>query len=146
MLDSIELRKIADNHLKAAELSFDAGLYENAIYVGGYCIECLLKARICDLLELDNLFDPLFEKKEMAKAFKTHDLVALFYLAGFKKKFLVAKSSNLDLSTYWDYLCKNWSEQVRYDIVGSKTKADAADFLNAINNPLNGVKQWILTS
>ena len=144
MLDSIELRKIADNHLKAAESSFDAGLYENAIYTGGYCVECLLKARICDLLELDNLFDPLFEKKEMAKAFKTHDLVALFYLAGFKKKFLLAKSTNFDLSNYWDYLCKNWSEQVRYDIVGSKTRIEAEIFLKAINDPLNGVKKWIL--
>ena len=89
MLDAIELRKIADNHLKAAELSFDAGLYENAIYVGGYCIECLLKARICDRLELDDLFDPLFDKKEMARQFKTHDLVALLYHAGFKKKLII---------------------------------------------------------
>ena len=146
MLDAIELRKIADNHLKAAELSFAAGLYENAIYVGGYCIECLLKAKICDHLELDHLFDPIFEKKEMAKQFKTHDLVTLLYLAGFKKKLLTEQASNLDLSSYWDYLCKNWSEQVRYDIIGCKTRDEAEFFLEAINHPLNGVKQWILTN
>ena len=146
MLDAIELRKIAANHLKAAELSFDAGLYENAIYVGGYCIECLLKARICDRLELDDLFDPFFDKKEMARQFKTHDLVALLYLAGFKKKLLTARASNLDLSSYWNYLCKSWSEQVRYDIIGRKTRDEAEFFLEAINHPLNGVKQWILTN
>ena len=146
MLDALELRKIADNHLKVAELSFDAGLYENAIYVGGYCIECLLKAKICDLLELDNLFDPLFDKKEMAKSFKTHDLIALLYLAGLKEKAITAKASNLNFSNYWKYLCENWSEQVRYDIIGSKTRDDADFFLEAINHPLNGVKQWILTN
>lgn len=146
MLDALELRNIAENHLKVAELSFNAGLYENAIYVGGYCVECLLKAKICDTLEIDHLFDYGFEKKEMAKSFKTHDLIILLYLSGLTKKFIAAKASNLDLSMNWDYLCKNWSEQIRYDIVGSKTRTDAETFLNAINHPLNGVKQWILTN
>ena len=31
MLDALELRKIADNHLKAAELSFDAESFLEAI-------------------------------------------------------------------------------------------------------------------
>lgn len=51
-----DIRKIALQKLKDAELLYDNVCYDNAYYIAGYSVGLSLKARICKNLGIDNLF------------------------------------------------------------------------------------------
>lgn len=144
MIDSTEIRKIADLRLAEAEALYKIGFYEAALYLAGYAVELLLKARICDNLDIQNLFDESFKEKEIAKPFKTHNLDQLLWLSGLKGKFELDKTADPLLFKRWSYITTEWNEKLRYGVVGSVSSVKTRDMLKAINHPTNGFKQWIL--
>ncbi|MBM3237308.1 HEPN domain-containing protein [Candidatus Poribacteria bacterium] len=93
--------------------------YNGAVYLGGYAIECSLKAAICILKNLPTL----------PEEYKTHALDDLLTAAGLKlpnhlvRKFLVINS---------------WSVDIRYQASTWKAQ-DAKKFLEYVRE----VKQWI---
>lgn len=132
-----DIKKIALSKLKEANKLYQAGFYEGAFYLGGYCIELAIKARICKNLDIDDLF-----VSKYLKFFKVHDFDTLLMFSGLYEKFERDKALNLDLYQNWSYIC-GWKEDSRYTTIGSKTPIEVQRFLKAISEPSNGFLKWI---
>jgi HEPN domain-containing protein len=133
-----EIKKIALQKLKDAELLYNNVCYDNAYYLAGYSVELSLKARICKNLGIDSLFT----NTKYVKFFKVHDFDTLLMFSGLLEKFENDKASNIDLHTNWSYICQ-WKEDCRYHKRGEKTQLEVQQFINAINDPVNGFLKWI---
>jgi len=133
-----DLKKLSQLRIKEARALYDNKCYNGAIYIGGYAIELSLKARICKILEVADFPDSI-------QGFKTHDISRLLMLSGLTKKF-ERKKSNTSFGTNWDLLTF-WNDKLRYGLVFKENrlpnKTDAIDFLNAIDDQINGVYTWI---
>ena len=134
-----EIVKISELRLKEAKILFDNDCFDGSIYLAGYCVELLLKAKIAMLLNLDNLFVSV--GKEKIKPFKIHKLTDLALYGGLHKQ--ISEESNETFKEYWSLLYSQWSEDLRYSKCGSCTKARAKNILKAIEDPTNGIKKWI---
>ena len=145
MKNANEIKNVAHLRLDEAENLYELGLYEGSIYLAGYAVELLLKAKICEILDLEDLFDASFPRKDLAKFFKIHNLENLIWLSGLRRQFEEDYGKNDDFRQNWDFINENWSEQVRYDLQGSVPKHKAEKFLNAITDNQNGIKSWIST-
>jgi HEPN domain len=133
-----ELKELARTRLKEAKTLYDSGLYDGASYLAGYVVELALKARICKILDL-NMYP---ETGEIARSFKTHKLDDLIRLAGLQRKFDRAKASNPSLLTNWS-LVTTWSEQFRYNPVGSSPRVRAGEIIAALDDPMDGIFTWL---
>jgi len=134
-----EIVKIAELRLKESKILFDNECFDGSIYLAGYCIELLLKAKISMLLDLDNLFVSV--GKEKIKPFRIHKLPDLALYAGLHKQ--ISEESNETFKEYWSLLYSQWSQDLRYSKCGNCSKSRAENFLKAIEDPTNGVKKWI---
>ena len=134
-----EIVKIAELRLKEANVLFDNDCFDGCIYLAGYCIELLLKAKIAMLLDLDNLFVSV--GKEKIKPFRIHNLQNLALYAGLHKQ--ISEETNETFKEYWSLLLSQWSEDLRYSKCGNCTKVRAENFLRAIEDSNNGIKRWI---
>ncbi len=109
-----ELKELARTRLQKAKTLYNSGLYDGASYLAGYVVELALQARICKTPDV-NAYP---ETGEIGRSFRTHKLDDLIRLAGLQRKFDRAKASRPCLLTSWS-LVTTWSEQVRYNPVGS---------------------------
>ena len=141
MRTPIEIRQVADIRLEEAYLLYEDTYYEGAYYLAGYCVELYLKAKICETLDIDNLFDATFTEKEIARPFKIHKLDSLLWLCGLKKKFEIEINSNHQFLKEWSRIV-NWSEDTRYLPKGTISQAKAFEMIDAIQNK-NGFLTWI---
>lgn len=130
---------IADLRLKEAEVLYENNLYDGCIYLVGYCVELLLKARIAMLLDLPNMFVTL--GRDVIRPFKIHRLADLAIYAGLQKK--LSESDNETFKRYWSLLISNWSEELRYEKCSSCTQEQAQNLLKAIKDEQNGIQKWI---
>lgn len=145
-----EIKTLANTRVDEAEVLYTSGFYDGAIYMAGYAVELALKAKICQLLDIPDLFNGFnggqvqggTVKSEYIRNFKTHDLEHLIILSGLRNKLQIAKRNNPDLFTNWS-LIGEWSENKRYCICGTCQQADARKFLDAISDSTNGIKTWI---
>ena len=133
-----ELKKIARTRLKEAKALFEKGLYDGSCYLAGYVVELALKAQICRTLNIDEYPD----SGEFSRFFKTHNLDHLLKLSGLEKKFYEAKNQNPDLETNWS-LVTTWSEQLRYNPIGTSNRQNTINLINALENRNHGVFTWI---
>ncbi|MFH1595298.1 MAG: HEPN domain-containing protein [Pseudomonadota bacterium] len=117
MLTKVELREIARARLRDSEVLFNAGRYDGAIYLCGYCVEIALKNRICKALNWIG-YPSTRKDFENLSSFKTHNLDILLKLSGsenkIKTKFLAEWS-----------LVAVWEPEARYKPIGSASKNDA---------------------
>ncbi|HNT26616.1 MAG TPA: HEPN domain-containing protein [bacterium] len=133
-----DLRKLARLRLREAQALFDKKLYDGCEYLAGYVIELALKARICKTLNTNDYPDT----GERSRVFKTHNLDDLLFLSGLQRRFDEDKRTNPALFTNWS-LITPWSEQYRYNPVGSSNKVHAKQVLEALKDQNNGVFSWI---
>lgn len=133
-----ELKQLARTRLMEAKALYASDLYDGSSYLAGYVVELALKARICRILDLAQY--P--ESGEIARSFKTHKLDDLLRLAGLQRKFDQAKTANPNLLTNWS-LVTQWSEQVRYNPVGTSPKVRAGEIIAALEDPADGVFTWL---
>ncbi len=120
------------------------------MYLAGYGLELLLKAKVCETLDIPNLFDESFVTSlgkqvagldfvvasEFRKFFMVHDLAKLFLLTGLRTKFDTDKANDRtqSLMNAWSCICgAKWSEKFRYLARGEKTNIEARNFIYAIN-------------
>jgi hypothetical protein len=145
-----EIRQIADQRLKEAKL-LQSQFPEGAYYLAGYCVELYLKARICELLNLPDLFadaealstnQPSFSNSQLGKLFKIHDLPKLVLLAGWWTKLENDKAADRTLSGNWAKIIL-WKETKRYAQIGSISSALASELIEAIDHPQTGFLQWM---
>lgn len=117
MISKTELRKIARERLKDAEVLLKEGRYDGAIYLGGYVVEIALKSRICKVLHWKG-FPQTRSEFQNFQSFRTHDLDVLLSLSGvedrIRTKYLIEWSA-----------VANWDPEARYNPVGNTKKADA---------------------
>lgn len=125
--------------LKEAKILLQSAYYDGSIYLAGYCVELLLKAKIAQLLDLDSLFVSI--GKEKIKPFRIHKLTDLALYAGLHKQ--ISEETDETFKEFWSLIYSQWSEDLRYKKCGSCSKQRAENFIKAIEDPTNGIKQWI---
>jgi HEPN domain-containing protein len=133
-MNRADLQVLADCRLDEATTLFGAGKYAGAYYLGGYAVECALKACVAKLVKE---FD--FPDKRLAERSWTHNLDSLVKLAGLADELATVLQANAEFSTNW-LRVKDWDEKARYE---SRDAVASQDLINAISDPTNGVLPWI---
>lgn len=144
MESSQEIRDLANRRLEEAKVLIDKSFFEGAIYLAGYSVELSLKAKICDLLDIPDLFNFGNNgiKSEYVKSYRSHDLERLVLFSGLRNKLQVSKSEDIDIFKNWSVVCE-WSEDKRYCKCGVNTISEAERLINAITDESKGIKTWI---
>jgi HEPN domain-containing protein len=133
--------KASRHRLEDAEALFAAGRWRGAMYVAGYAVECLLKAKLMQRFgyrKLEVLEDQLHQSKLLRKAVSvfTHELETLTELLGALDRI----EGNKDV--YAAYLNVNeWQPAWRYNPdLATRAKADL--FIGSIKV----VREWIMNN
>ena len=127
-----DFQAIAEKRMREARILLAANEPDGAYYLGGYAVECALKACIIKKL---NITDEWQDRNFSDQCYR-HDLVVLLRLADLDPAMNGSQAVNLK----WDQV-KDWKETSRYE--QGKTVADVNDFLDAIDDPTDGVLTWI---
>jgi len=141
MQNRTKIQEIAENRLAEAELLFQNGHYDGACYIVGYCIELALKATICKTLEVDDLF---VRRTDLIRPFKTHDLDVLLLYAGLQTKFETDKMTQRNLVSSWSYIkdTLKWSEEFRYQEIGTRTQQETQKLIESVKIILQWIKKY----
>lgn len=117
MIPAKELRNIARARLKDADALLASRRYDGAIYLCGYAVELVLKARICSALKWQGYPSTTSEFKDY-QSFRTHDLDVLLHLSG--------REQNIKLNSFaeWSSVAQ-WNPSARYQPVGTAKRTDA---------------------
>lgn len=153
MKSSEEIKQLAYERLSEAEILCNNEKYDGAFYLAGYSIELMLKAKVCEHFDIDNLFDEtcqIYGIGEVRKALKTHDITVLLIFSGLFNKLENAKSTDKVLmQTYARLFATSgrclWNEQVRYQILGSQNAENVQALITLLQHEA-GVLQWIKKS
>ena len=143
MRNTAEIKMLAEQGLEEAKVLLENKLNEGALYLAGYCIELLMKARITIILEIPNLFNEDFSPREFRKPFYIHDLKYLLIFAGLKTRLDDVKASSGHVYKNWCLIEETWNEHCRYKNCGDCKTEDVKNFIFAIEDQTNGLKQWI---
>ena len=127
-----DFQALAERRLREARVLLAAGEPDGAYYLGGYAVECGLKACIIGML---NASDEWQERNFSDQCYR-HDLAGLLRLAELEAT--LRAFAHVDAK--WQYV-KGWKETSRYE--QGKTVADVTIFLDAIDDPADGVLTWI---
>ena len=139
MANHQELRDISKARLRTAKILLDNSDFDGAIYMMGYVLECALKAIICKRLNLPSYPDK-GGSKDIENIFKTHKFDILLTLSGMENDFSL-KSPKRRYEN-WSELTK-WSTDIRYEPVGTRTRAEAERMYNALVGKPHGIITWI---
>lgn len=149
MIDPAEIKKLAHQRLREAEILCNNGMYDGAFYLVGYGVELTLKAKICDRLGIPNIFDETHKAtnaisgiSEIRKTLKTHNLSILLILSGLKNKFESEKAINQKLAEVNSLLFNVWDENSRYKPCGYMIDKDIQKIIDLLSQP-NGLLSWI---
>jgi HEPN domain-containing protein len=130
-----EYQRIARDRIQDARVLLDAGRWSAAYYLAGYAVECGLKACIIAYLRSSDEFP----ERKFSEQCWTHNLFQLLKLASLETAFDSEAKADPDLFANWDVV-KDWKESSRY---ARKTKAEAEQLFDAINDKKHGVLSWI---
>ncbi len=149
MTNPQEIRKLANQRLKEAEILYKNGMYDGAFYLAGYSVELTLKAKICERLGIPNLYDETNQDtnsikgiSEIRKTLKTHNLFILLIFSGLKLKFDNDKAINKDFAKASSLLFTGWDESARYKPCGHMQDKDVEKLINLLSGA-NGILTWI---
>lgn len=128
-----EFQQLATERIKDAEALLHADRFSCAYYVGGYAIECALKACIAGRTRQDD-----FPPRDAIKYY-THDVGRLLEIAGLAAEHAEYARQNAAFRQNWG-IVREWTEEARYQTF---TQEQAASLLTAIADPQDGVLQWL---
>jgi hypothetical protein len=134
MLAKNDLKTLSVARIEDSIVLYKAGKSSSAYYLAGYAIELAIKVCISDLFQAGVIPD-----KGLVNATYSHNLESLMNTAGLKPELQKQLKQNAQFSAYWGIVSK-WSEQSRYAITDS---VSAAHLITSINDPENGVLQWL---
>lgn len=135
MITRSELRKLVERRLKDAHVLMGGRRYESAYYIAGYAVECAIKACIAKQFRRNTIPD-----KKLVNETYLHDFERLLKAAGLWDQLQKDVMTSPDLGSSWNVI-KDWKPEVRY--LTDKTKLDAHDLIDAIENPNDGILQWL---
>lgn len=128
-----DLQRLADLRAKEAGVLARNRNEQGAFYLGGYAIECALKACIAKETKRHE-FPP---KVDDVRSIYTHNLEGLLKLAQLEKQLETDAKANPSLGINRNVV-KTWNEETRYKVSGLNGK----DLHAAISGP-SGVLPWI---
>lgn len=134
----MDLKQIAEERLKDAEILLAAGQCGGAYYLAGYAVECGLKACIIRNIERTGA---LFEDRRFVERCYTHDFNKLLEAADLKGDYKATLAADPDFGTNWS-IVEQWSERDRYF---SRIEADARNLYEAITRQISGIFPWLKT-
>jgi len=135
-----DFQQLADLRIEEAKALFAAGFPEGAYYLGGYSVECALKACIAKRTQQHD-----FPDKKLVNDSHTHDLGKLLNLAGLSEDLEKDIGGNRILEMQWDFV-RAWSEQSRYELFEGddlERKRSAFLMIFAVDSEKGGVLRWI---
>jgi hypothetical protein len=134
-----EWQQLAEDRIldARAHLAPAVARWSAAYYLVGYAVECGLKA--CVLVRVAAHPEVIYEDKKFSFNAWTHDLEGLVALAGLKADRDADALANPALFLNWQRV-KDWTEESRYL---QKTQVEAQQLFDAVDDPTNGVMQWI---
>jgi hypothetical protein len=127
-----DFQALAEKRIREARVLLAANEPDGAYYLGGYAIECAIKACIIKKL---NTSDEWQDRNFSEQCYK-HELVVLLRLADLETPMNAVPGVQFK----WG-LVKDWKETSRYEL--GRTAGDVKDFLDAIDDPTDGVLTWI---
>jgi hypothetical protein len=134
-LNRERLQKLSEQHLEDARILLEQRRWPGAYYLGGYCIECAIKACVAKQIRAED-----FPEKNFVNKAYTHNLADLVKLAGLEPARIDKCKTSSGFELYWSVIEK-WSEESRYD--SSIQEQEARDLLKAISDNQEGVLPWI---
>jgi len=135
-MNRAELQVLAEMRLEDAIVLLEAGRWSAAYYLAGYAVECALKAIIASSVQAGDLPD-----RRLATKVWSHDLPTLLRLAAeVSTTGLRVPGENDPWHRTW-ILVAEWDPERRY--ANSADERDVANFLQAINDPVQGVLPWL---
>lgn len=135
-MNRYELQRLADERLADAQALANAGRWSAAYYLGGYAVECGLKACILAFVERTGV---IFTDRRFGERCWTHSIEDLVKLADLEAVRGLDIAANPNLGNNW-LVVKDWSEISRYQM---KSQTEAEQLLSAISDPTDGVLPWI---
>jgi HEPN domain-containing protein len=129
-----ELQDLARLRVEEARVLLEAGRWDGAYYLGGYAVECALKACIAKRVRRHD-----FPDRDLAIQSYTHNLSQLVRVAGLEPTLQAALASTPALAVNWA-IVKDWAERSRYERRQAQT---ARELYAAIVDRRNGVLPWI---
>jgi hypothetical protein len=127
-----DFQALAEKRIREARVLLAANEADGAYYLGGYAVECAIKA--CIIKKLKNSDE--WQDRKFSERCCKHDLDDLHRLADLE----TPMSGVPGVLTNWG-LVKPWNETSRYDL--GRTVGDVKNFLDAIDDPTDGVLTWI---
>ena len=137
-MNRTDLQRISRLKVEEAKILLDNGYFSGAYYILGYAVECALKARIAKQIRRHD-----FPDRKLINDSYTHDLEKLLSVSGLREQLRKEVRIDPTLGMNWTTV-KDWSEQYRYDISVSESKA--RDFYLAVTMRGNGVLSWLRKS
>jgi HEPN domain-containing protein len=130
-----DFQKLAALRLKEANILRAAGRWEGAYHLGGYAVECAIKACIAKLTKRHDF--PTRQDRE--NDCYTHDFNRLIRLAGLARSLKEMERTHPELNANWT-IVRQWSAESRYE---TPSRADAEDLLRAVEEARHGVLRWL---
>lgn len=129
-----DFQQLASIRLREANALLAAGHWEGAYYLGGYVVECALKACIARRTERYE-----FPDKQRAQSSHTHRIKDLVRVAGIEEDLEAVRMTDLRFAAHWQ-IVEDWSELSRYERKGITA---AQGLLLALNDRQHGVLRWL---
>ncbi len=129
-----DFQELAAIRMKEASILLEARCWDGAYYLGGYAVECALKACIARQTEQ---YD--FPEKKRVDDSHTHDLKKLIIVAQLSSQLAERRRAQPEFDANWTTVA-NWWEQSRYE---RPSQGRAENLVRAIANAKNGVLQWL---
>lgn len=126
MITEMELRGISLRRLFEAETLYGDKAFAAAMYLGGYSVECALKAIIARQTIAGQFYD-----KEIAKSCFTHDFYDLVKLSGLRPALDAHMTVDIVFRRNWDEV-RQWRPEWRYEV--TREPREARKFLDALGD------------
>jgi hypothetical protein len=133
-LNRKELQDLSRIRLREAQALAKLGMSDGAYYLGGYCVECALKACIAKFTERHE-----FPDKKRVDASYSHNFTNLIKVAGLEDARTEEAKRDAAFQKNWDTV-EQWSERSRYLTNDAET---AGDLIEAVGSLRHGVLRWV---
>jgi len=135
-MNRVQLQQLAEDRVLDAQTLMAAGRWPVGYYVGGYAVECGLKACVLARIERTGV---IFQDRKFGERCWTHRPEELVKLADLEIVRGVDAAADPVLTANW-LTVEAWSETSRYEI---KTQSQCQQLFDAIVDPVHGVLPWI---
>jgi hypothetical protein len=133
-MNRLDLQQLSDLRIREAKALLALGFPEGAYYLGGYSVECALKACIARrTCEHD------FPDRKLVNDSHTHNLKDLLRLAELKDELEALLEADPEMQLAFERV-QEWAETSRYM---RKTALEAEELLRAIEGQAGGLLPWI---